>query len=56
MTMVIQRRQPETWLGRLANEVYLGALVFGAVVVAAGVVAALIAFVMQVSNWVQMAE
>jgi hypothetical protein len=54
--MLIRRRQPETWFGRLANEVYLGALVFGALVVAAGVVALLVAFVMEVTNWVQMAD
>jgi hypothetical protein len=55
--MVTRRRgQPETWIGRFANEVYLGALVLGGVTVLAGIVAALIAFAMQVSNWVQMAD
>lgn len=54
--MVTQRRQPDTWIGRLANEVYLGALVVGAVVVLGGIVALLVAFALQVSNWVTMAD
>jgi hypothetical protein len=55
--MVTRRRgQPETWIGRLANEVYLGALVLGGAVVVAGVVAALIAFAMEVGDWVTMVD
>jgi hypothetical protein len=55
-TMVTRRREPETWIGRLASEVYLGALVLGGVSVVAGIVAVLIALAMQVSNWVTMAD
>jgi hypothetical protein len=54
--MVIGRREPESWIGRLANEVYLGALVLGAVVVVGGVVAGIVEFALQVSNWVAMAD
>ena len=51
-----QRGQPETRIVRLANEVYVGALVLGGVTAVAGVVAALIAFAMRVSEWVAMAD
>ena len=54
--MVTRRRQPETRIGRVANELYLGALVLGGVTVVAGVLAALIAFAMQLSDWVTMAD
>jgi hypothetical protein len=54
--MVTRRRQPETWIGRLANEVYLGALVLAGVTVAAGIVALVIALALQVSNWVKLAD
>ena len=54
--MVTRRRQPETRIGRVANELYLGALVVGGVSVVAGILALLVAFAMQVSNWVMMAD
>ncbi len=54
--MVTRRRGPETWIGRVANEVYLGALVVGGVSILAGIVAALIALALQLSNWVTMAD
>jgi hypothetical protein len=54
--MVTPRRQPETWFARVANEVYVGALVVGAVVLLAGIAAGLIAIVMQVNHWVTMAD
>jgi hypothetical protein len=54
--MVTWRRQPETWIGRVANEVYLGALVVGGVSVLAGILALLVALGMQVSNWVMMTD
>jgi hypothetical protein len=44
--------RPKNRVGRVANEVYVGALVLGVVVVLAGVVAAIVAGVMQVSRWV----
>ena len=56
MMVLRQRGQPETWIGRLANEVYVGALVVGGVMAVAGVAAALIAFAMRVSQWVAMAD
>lgn len=43
---------PKNRIGRMANEVYVGALVLGVVIVLAGVVAAIVAGVMQVSRWV----
>jgi hypothetical protein len=54
--MVTRQREPETWFGRVANEVYLGALVVGAVVLLAGIAAGLIAVVMEVNNWVMMVD
>ena len=54
--MVTRRREPETWIGRVANELYLGALVVGGVSVVAGILALLVAFAMQVSNWVMAAD
>ena len=54
--MVTRRRQPETRIGRVSNELYLGALVLGGVTVVAGILAAVIAFAMQVSTWVTMAD
>jgi hypothetical protein len=54
--MVTRQRQPETWIGRVANELYLGALVVGGVSMVAGILALLVALAMQVSNWVMMAE
>jgi len=49
---MVTRREPETWIGRVANELYLGALVVGGVSVMAGVLALLVALAMQISNWV----
>lgn len=39
-------------VGRVVNELYVGALVLGVIVVLGGLVAAVIAGVMQVSRWV----
>lgn len=50
------RPQVGTWLGRLANELYLGAMVMGAVTVIAGLVAVAVIIAMRVSTWVQMAD
>jgi hypothetical protein len=54
--MVTQRRQSDTWIGRVANEVYVGALVVGAVTVLGGIIAALVALALQLNNWVAMAD
>ena len=54
--MVTRQREAETWIGRVANEVYLGALVVGGVSVVAGILALVVAFAMQISNWVMAAD
>ena len=54
--MVTERRQSGNWMGRLVNELYLGALVLGAVVVVGGVLAAVVAALMEISHWVALAD
>lgn len=46
----------EKRVGRVVNEVYVGALALGVVVVLGGVVAAIIAGVMQISRWVALGD
>ncbi len=55
-TAMATRRQPESWLGRLANEVYVGAMVLGLGLAVAAVVAVLVAVAMRVNEWVVMAD
>lgn len=50
------KNRPEKRVGRVANEVYLGALILGVVVVLAGLAAAVVAGVMQVSRWVALGD
>jgi hypothetical protein len=57
MTQAERPKKPEEKrVGRVANEVYLGAIVFGVVVMLVGVVAAVVAGVMQVSRWVALGD
>jgi hypothetical protein len=50
------KKTEEKRVGRVANEVYLGAVVFGAVVMVIGLLAAVVAGVMQVSRWVALGD
>jgi hypothetical protein len=52
--MVTRQRQPESWLGRLANEVYVGAVVLGLGMVVAGVIALVVTLALRVNAWVMM--
>lgn len=47
-----QSEPPKKRVGRVMSEVYVGALVLGVVAVLGGVVALIIAGVLQVSRWV----
>jgi hypothetical protein len=50
------KKTEEKRVGRVANEVYLGAVVFGVVVMVVGLLAAVVAGVMQVSRWVALGD
>lgn len=50
------RRRSDRWFDRIGNEVYVGAMVVGLVVVVVGVVALLIQTVFGISRWVQLGD
>ena len=53
--MAIQRHA-ETWFGRLANELYFGVLVLVGVAVVGGLIAALIEFAIEFTDWAVMVD
>ena len=54
--MAARRHEADSWFGRLANELYLGAVVLGGIAVVGGIIAALIEVALEVSDWVAMAD
>jgi outer membrane murein-binding lipoprotein Lpp len=54
--MAARRQEPDSWFGRLANELYLGAVVLAGLALAGGVVAVLVEVALEVSDWVAMAD
>lgn len=57
-TMATRRLQqvPPGWIARLASQVYVGALVVGALTVAAAGVGVVVTIAMQVNAWVMAAD
>jgi len=51
--MVTQRRQTKGWLGRIADELYVGSLVAAAAIGLAAVVTLLLQFVLEFSHWAE---
>ena len=54
--MAAQRQEVDSWFGRLANELYLGAVVLAGLAFAGGVIALLVEAALEVSDWVAMVE
>jgi hypothetical protein len=54
--MAARRQEVDSWVGRLANEVYLGAVVLAGIAFAGGVIALLVEVAFEVSEWVAMAD
>jgi uncharacterized membrane protein len=55
-TTAVQRRETDSWAGRLANELYLGAVVLAGLAVVGALIAALFGVVLEVSDWIAMAD
>jgi hypothetical protein len=54
--MAVRRRETDSWVGRLANEVYLGAVVLAGLAVVGALIAALFGVALEVSDWIAMAD
>jgi hypothetical protein len=53
--MAARRQEVYSWFG-LGNELYLGAVVLAGIALAGGVIALLVEFAFEVSDWVAMAD
>ena len=54
--MAARRPEVDSWLGRVANVLYLGAVVLAGLALAGGVLALLVECAFEVSDWVAMAD
>ena len=54
--MTAQRHESSSWFERLANELYLGAVVLAGLAVVGAIILALIEVALGVSGWVEMVD